>query len=539
MPSVGLRYGAPTSVIHRADLQRILLNAAKRNGCEILTGHQVVEIDPNYTARVKVCKTETGELTWLSGDLIIGADGIKSFTRQEITKSVGYMDDNPINTGDAAYRFMIPRERVLHEPELLEMMDQNVVMRYMGPHGHVMAYPIRNNTAYNMVLIHPSSPSSSTTELSWTSKGDRDSMLRFYDSWSPAIRKWLTCADENIYEWNLCIHPEIPTWIKGSVALIGDACHPMLPYVAQGAANAIEDAAVLAMAFTCTADIRVALNLYELIRKHRGEVIAASASETARTLHLVDGPEQRQRDEAIMNASLGMSQHPDKWNNSAWQDYMWGVDVMKETIDKWAELLQKTRSRKRALSGSRRFSLPSALPPQAVMAFDRSMLENPPVKATSPLQTWELNTWRSKPIKQNPVYHDEEQLRSVVSKLSQVPALVHPKEVMSLRSQLKDVAEGRAFLLQGGDCAELFDYCREDVIQSKMKLLHQMGLILNWGTNKRVVRIGRIAGQYAKPRSSPVETISGQEVPSFRGDILNGSPINQRNIDPDRLLQYV
>lgn len=118
-----------------------------------------------------------------------------------------------------------------------------------------------------------------------------------------------------------------------------------------------------------------------------------------------------------------------------------------------------------------------------------------------------------------------------------MPPLVHPNEILALKAHLRDVAHGKAFLLQGGDCAELFDYCEQDAIESKIKLLLQMSLVLIWGTNKRVVRIGRMAGQYAKPRSSPTELHDGMEIPSFRGDILNGYRLDQRQIDPSRLLK--
>jgi len=102
---------------------------------------------------------------------------------------------------------------------------------------------------------------------------------------------------------------------------------------------------------------------------------------------------------------------------------------------------------------------------------------------------------------------------------------------------LKEVALGRAFLLQGGDCAELFDYCEAGTIDSKIKLLLQMSLVLIWGANKPVVRIARMAGQYAKPRSSPMEVVNGVTMPSFRGDILNGYEVNARTPDPARLVQ--
>ncbi|KAH0597975.1 hypothetical protein MHUMG1_04347 [Metarhizium humberi] len=150
-------------------------------------------------------------------------------------------------------------------------------------------------------------------------------------------------------------------------------------------------------------------------------------------------------------------------------------------------------------------------------------------------QPWIPSTWRSKPIKQAPSYPEPEKLTKVVKELSRMPPLVHPNEILALKAHLRDVAHGKAFLLQGGDCAELFDYCEQGAIESKIKLLLQMSVVLIWGTNKRVVRIGRMAGQYAKPRSSPTEMYQGREIPSFRGDILNGYHVDERDIDPNRL----
>jgi 3-deoxy-7-phosphoheptulonate synthase len=153
------------------------------------------------------------------------------------------------------------------------------------------------------------------------------------------------------------------------------------------------------------------------------------------------------------------------------------------------------------------------------------------------VQDWTPESWRSKPIKQCPEYPDPQALKKATEELDKLPPIVHPHEINKLKEHLKDVAEGRAFLLQGGDCAELFDYCRQDRIEAKIKLLLQMSLVLIWGANKRVVRIGRMAGQYAKPRSSPYETVDGKQVPSFRGDILNGFRMEDRELDPQRLVK--
>lgn len=152
-------------------------------------------------------------------------------------------------------------------------------------------------------------------------------------------------------------------------------------------------------------------------------------------------------------------------------------------------------------------------------------------------QDWTPDSWRTKPIKQPVHYDDQEAVDKAVQKLKRLPPIVTPTEIWRLRRSLADVAQGKAFLLQGGDCAELFDYCNDDKIDSKVKLLLQMSLVLIYGGHKPVVRVARMAGQYAKPRSSPVEVIDGKEVPSFRGDILNGFAVDARSIDPERLVQ--
>ncbi|RDA95511.1 hypothetical protein CP533_5477 [Ophiocordyceps camponoti-saundersi (nom. inval.)] len=153
------------------------------------------------------------------------------------------------------------------------------------------------------------------------------------------------------------------------------------------------------------------------------------------------------------------------------------------------------------------------------------------------LPPWNPSSWRDRPIRQSPVYPDQEKLSRAVDELSRMPPLVHPHEILALKSHLRDVAHGKAFLLQGGDCAELFEYCQQKAIESKIKLLLQMSVVLIWGTNKRVVRIGRMAGQYAKPRSSPTEVVDGKEIPSYRGDILNGYGTDDRDVDPGRLVR--
>jgi 3-deoxy-7-phosphoheptulonate synthase len=149
---------------------------------------------------------------------------------------------------------------------------------------------------------------------------------------------------------------------------------------------------------------------------------------------------------------------------------------------------------------------------------------------------WSPSSWRSKPAKQEVVYEDQDAVKKAVDQLNRLPPMVTPTEIIKLRKSLRQVALGKAFLLQGGDCAELFAYCEQNAIEAKIKLLLQMSIVLIWGANKPVVRIARMAGQYAKPRSSPTEIHNGAEIPSFRGDILNGYDPSDRKIDPGRLV---
>ncbi|RAH51433.1 3-deoxy-7-phosphoheptulonate synthase class II [Aspergillus brunneoviolaceus CBS 621.78] len=154
------------------------------------------------------------------------------------------------------------------------------------------------------------------------------------------------------------------------------------------------------------------------------------------------------------------------------------------------------------------------------------------------METWSPTSWTSKPAKQCVAYEDTEATEAALEKLRKLPPLVTTQEVANLKNSLRNVALGKAFVLQGGDCAELFDYCNQEMIEAKVKLLLQMSLVLIWGANKPVVRIARIAGQFAKPRSSPMETINGVEMPSFRGDNINGfeATPESRKPDPSRLV---
>jgi 3-deoxy-7-phosphoheptulonate synthase len=155
------------------------------------------------------------------------------------------------------------------------------------------------------------------------------------------------------------------------------------------------------------------------------------------------------------------------------------------------------------------------------------------------MKMWAPDSWTSKPAGQQPSYPDQEALTSTVEQLAALPPLVTSWEIERLRAQLAEAAEGKRFLLQGGACAERFDQCTSNIITNKLKILLQMSLVLTFGLKRRIIRVGRFAGQYAKPRSSDFEERDGVALPSYRGEIVNGPNFTaeDRTPDPERMLR--
>src|SRR5882724_10751275 len=154
-------------------------------------------------------------------------------------------------------------------------------------------------------------------------------------------------------------------------------------------------------------------------------------------------------------------------------------------------------------------------------------------------QHWTPETWRAKPIKQAPDYADAAAVTAVERTLRNYPPLVFAGEARRLKKLLGDVAEGKAFLLQGGDCAESFAEFHPNNIRDTFRVLLQMAVVLTFGATCPVVKVSRMAGQFAKPRSSDVEVQNGVSLPVYRGDIINGSEFTPeaRHPDPRRMVQ--
>lgn len=168
------------------------------------------------------------------------------------------------------------------------------------------------------------------------------------------------------------------------------------------------------------------------------------------------------------------------------------------------------------------------------------MKPEPALKAIDETVTeWTPTSWQAKHAVQQPNYHDAHALEAATAELQQLPPLVTSWEVLQLKRQLAAAAEGRCFLLQGGDCAESFADCNSGIISNRLKVLLQMSLVLVHGLKLPVVRVGRFAGQYAKPRSADTETKDDVTLPCYRGDIVNAPEFTAlaREPDPQRLIQ--
>lgn len=205
-------------VIHRADLHNALIEKAlELNNVELRLNSTVTNV------RFSPESVTLSNGTVVHGDVVIGADGIKSAIRSRLLND---SSDNSISTGDAAYRIMLPRSLMESDPELKELVDQPQATRWLGPERHIIAYPVRKHELYNVVMLHPDRHG---VEESWTTKGSKQDMVDDYQGWDRRITKLIDLVrDDEVLEWKLCLHAPIRTWVRGSVALIGDSCHPML-----------------------------------------------------------------------------------------------------------------------------------------------------------------------------------------------------------------------------------------------------------------------------------------------------------------------
>ncbi|KIJ33182.1 hypothetical protein M422DRAFT_783207 [Sphaerobolus stellatus SS14] len=337
-------FGYPFFVAHRTSLQRALIVGCQQSGVvDIKLGVSVTGIDLE-NARVQICPTAEREVSttteWIQGDVIIAADGVKSATRALMLARSGIKDEVE-DTRQASYRILVRREQVLDKPELLELLDGNQTYRWIGPRRLIMSYPILKHTLFNIVSAHPDSNFAEAPSTSWTTRGSKQRMLEVFSDFCPRVQSLLKLVpDGEVCEWKLRVHAPLPTWVDGRTALLGDACHPTLPHIAQGAAQAVEDAAVVAIALskiTTEKDIHKALRIYQLLRKERAEFCVKEADANGREMLLSD-EEVAERDKRFREASKDGGANPDKFVDKNTQNILFNHDCEKIAFERWDEL---------------------------------------------------------------------------------------------------------------------------------------------------------------------------------------------------------
>ncbi|KAF2170958.1 hypothetical protein M409DRAFT_51198 [Zasmidium cellare ATCC 36951] len=292
-PATAREYGAPFWDFHRADLHEALLERAQELGVTFQTNSRVVNVD---LSRPDISTVELVDGRRISADLVIGADGIFSKCREIM---VGYQSP-PVATGDLAYRVLLSTEGMRDDPELSAFLESHHVRYWMGPEKHAVTYVLRNGDLLNMVLLVPDDmpPGAPTIDASV------DEMRALFADWDPRISKVLGFC-KSVQKWRLSYRPGLETpWYNetGTFALLGDAVHATLPYLASGAGMSFEDGAVIGHCFGRIGDKSMAsklaaLSIYEKCRRHRTESIVDRGNHQQHLYHIDDGEEQRARDE--------------------------------------------------------------------------------------------------------------------------------------------------------------------------------------------------------------------------------------------------
>jgi salicylate hydroxylase len=263
-------HGAPYTQMHRADFHNILADRARAFKSDVV---RLNKRATGFTETADGVTLDFADGTSAKGDILIGADGLKSVARKQIVGEVP-----ATYTGDAAWRIIVPVERLPGDflPQVMSV--------FMGPGGHVVCYYLRAGSLLNFVGIVETDE---VSDESWTLKMPWEQLKADFAGWHPTIQTIIDNADKDkCYRWSLHNRPPIRDWSTKRVTLLGDSAHPTLPYLAQGAVMAIEDGAVLARALNMESDIAAALQLYQRNRVDRTARIVLQSTDNRRLFHL-------------------------------------------------------------------------------------------------------------------------------------------------------------------------------------------------------------------------------------------------------------
>ena len=267
--SVREAYGFPYYHIHRGDLLTVLLEAARQSASIALHNAAPVSGFVQHEGGVRV--SVAGAIH--EGHALIGADGIRSTVRNGL-----FGEQAPTFTGNVAWRALVPAERLPND------FLNPVGTVWWGPGSHFVCYYLRGGALVNCVCVVEKG---GWTVESWTERGTYDELKSDFAGWHPVVQALIDNSDRNsLYKWALYDRGPMPRWGNGAVTLLGDACHATLPFMAQGAAMAIEDAAVLAGCLSAETETAAALKRYEDLRRERTARVQSGSRRTARLFHL-------------------------------------------------------------------------------------------------------------------------------------------------------------------------------------------------------------------------------------------------------------
>lgn len=332
-PDMRSKYHAPYWDCHRADVQRAMFERAKELGVEFRFGARV----ENYDFTSPTAFLADGEA--IKADLIVGADGLWSRSRNLF---FGH-DSPPQPTGDLAYRIVLRLDQI-SDPEVQEIVSRPEIHLWAGPHCHAIFYAIRK-TMFNLVLLVPDNLPDDVAKM----PGDLDEMRELFRGWDPVLTKMLGLVTQTVDKWRLMHLKEMSSWTNASshstLAFLGDACHPMLPYLAQGANSSVEDGAVLGVLLSKISrvgpdrtDMSEVLQLYQQVRKDRSERVAAGTMQQRHYNHLPDGPEQEARDRTMLEQfDEQLPGYPFFWAEPVLQKWIFGYDAIKEAEQAWVD----------------------------------------------------------------------------------------------------------------------------------------------------------------------------------------------------------
>lgn len=261
-------FGFPNFDVHRADLQKVLLNKVEEKGIKIYSNMKVIDVgNEENKAYIKINEEK------IKADIVIGADGIHSVVREKL-----FEKKESSFTGNVAWRMLIPVDLL---PRDLILPDTTV---WLGPKKHFVSYHVSGGKNLNCVCLVEQE---GWKNESWSERGNIEDLREVYNGWNQTIETLLKIVNPNtLYRWALHDRPPMKQWSKGRIILLGDAAHPMLPFLAQGAAMAIEDGAVLADCISSYEDNEKSLKYFEQIRKPRTSFVQLAARRNAKILHL-------------------------------------------------------------------------------------------------------------------------------------------------------------------------------------------------------------------------------------------------------------